>query len=100
MSDLPGEAVEAAARVIDDYRVDAPLDYPGASKAATRKARNILKAAAPVIRADERRRVIAEIQASNLGAPLVLNSDETARFLSGPELREKICAFIAEGSGE
>lgn len=50
--------------------------------------------------AEVRKRIAEEIRATNLGAPLVLNSDGTAYFLSGPELREEICAFITEGSGE
>ena len=52
-------------------------------------------------RADERRRIIAEIQASDLGAPIQLDpSSGTARFLTGPELRERICAFIEQGDNQ
>jgi hypothetical protein len=103
---IPEEAVEAAARRLFEIQNHAAFngftekEYRHLADDCRRDAFSILALAAPIIRAEERKKIAEEIRATNLGAPLVLNSDATARFLSGPELREKICTFITEGSGE
>jgi hypothetical protein len=98
MTDIPEEATKAVVDAIAGGTISVPDGY---GNLATDDAENIahaaLTAAAPIIRAEERKKIAEEIRATNLGAPLVLNSDGTARFLSGPELREKICTFIIEG---
>ena len=95
MTDIPEEAIKAARSVeIVDWLAE-PLHL------TEDEARDVLIAAAPTIRADERQRIIAEIQASDLGAPVKLDPySGTAHFLTGSELRERICAFIAKRSGE
>ena len=106
MTDIPEEAVEAAAQALLDRVRQGMGRRPISLSEATgkdellRRSEAALAAAAPIIRAEERKRIAEEIRATNLGAPLVLNSDGTARFLSGPELREEICTFITEGSAE
>ena len=103
--------LEAGARIMyqqrpqhtDPAHWETPWDeVPEAWKAGQRKAAKfVIAAAAPIIRADERQRIIAEIQASDLGAPVKLDPySGTAHFLTGSELRERICAFIAKRSGE
>ena len=103
--------LEAGARIMyqqrpqhtDPAHWETPWDeVPEAWKAGQRKAaKSVIAAAAPLIRADERRRISAEIQASDLGSPVKLNlRSGTAHFLTGPDMRELFCAFITERSGE
>ena len=98
MTDIPDEAVEAIWAAVEADSVLAANLSPYLDDADLEA---ILTAAAPIIRADERQRIIAEIQASDLGAPVKLDPySGTAHFLTGSELRERICAFIAKRSGE
>ena len=103
MSEIPDEAVGVAAETMAEMWNQrlSEEDAPYVPSDFTSDARDVLAAAAPIIRADERQRIIAEIQASDLGAPVKLDPySGTAHFLTGSELRERICAFIAERGGE
>lgn len=87
MSEIPEAAIDAAAQAFEDtwdaaieaLEADENPDVDEFMQAPTRAA---LEAAMPAIR----QQIAEEVRA--------------ARFLTGPELRENICAFIAEGSGE
>lgn len=65
-----------------------------------REAEITIAAAEPHLRKKWAEELVRRIESSNLGAPLHINSDGTARIANGPEMRAMLCAFILEGTGE
>lgn len=59
-----------------------------------------IAAAEPHLRKKWAEELVERIGESNLGAPLYIYPDATARIASGPEMRALLCEFILEGAGE
>ena len=89
------EAVDDALRA-DQWDGD-PEDLPGSM---TSEAEIAVEAAEPHLRNKWAEELARRVEASNLGAPLRLDPDGTARIASGPEMRALLCEFILEGAGE
>ena len=103
---ITGEAVEAAVResgqhlltFSDDQQRNIVCTCGGEiSETDTHRIRAILAAAEPHLRKKWVEELVRRVDASDLGAPLHIYPDGTARIASGPEMREILCAFI-EGS--
>ena len=98
MTDHHQDAIEA---VDDALRADQwdgdPEDLPGSM---TSEAEIAVEAAEPHLRKKWAEELVGRIESSNLGAPLHINSDGTARIANGPEMRAMLCAFILEGAGQ
>jgi hypothetical protein len=103
---VPQEAVEAAVRESDRHLLTFSDEQQRhiictcgeeISETDTHRIRAILAAAEPYMRQKWVEELVERIRESNLGAPLHIYPDGTARIASGPEMREILCAFI-EGS--
>ena len=60
----------------------------------------LVSAAEPHLRKKWAEELVERIGESNLGAPLYIDPDGTARIASGPEMRALLCEFILEGATE
>ena len=106
MTDNMKDAVEAGARAlfVMQHRVSANVfdkgDYKALKDAAIRESTNALAAAEPHLRKKWAEELVERIGASNLGAPLRIYPDGTARMANGPEMRTLLREFILEGAGE
>jgi hypothetical protein len=103
---ISAEAVEAAVRESDQHLLTFSDEQQRhiictcgeeISETDTHQIRAILAAAEPYMRKKWEKELVERIESSNLGAPLHIYPDGTARIASGPEMREILCAFI-EGS--
>ena len=98
MTDHQQAAIEAAE---DALRADIwdgdPEDIP---PTMGREAELAVAAAEPYLRKKWAEELVERIGASNLGAPLRIYPDGTARMANGPEMRTLLREFILEGAGE
>ncbi|MCI1962855.1 MAG: hypothetical protein LKJ18_01980 [Ancrocorticia sp.] len=102
MNDYTQEAVEAAAQALLDRVRQGMGRRPISLSEATgkdellRRSEAALAAAEPYMRRKWTEELVERIESSNLGAPLRIYPDGTARIADGPEMRALLCEFILE----
>ena len=94
MTDHQQAAIEAAANSLRQIEPNLYQNPYNPQRYYGGLAQDAIAAAEPHLRKKWAEELVRRIQASNLGAPLILNSDGTARFKTGPEMRETLCTFI------
>ena len=100
MTDHHQDAIEAAAISLQQIEPNLYQNPANPQRYYGVLAQDVLAAAEPHLRAKWAEELARRVEASNLGAPLHLDPDGTARIASGPEMRALLCEFILEGAGE
>lgn len=99
MTDHMEAAIDAAVRTVFEGMKKTRLEVSPEFEMSVRgQSRRELEAAEPHLRKKWAEELVERIGASNLGAPIRIYPDGTARIASGPEMRTLLCEFILAGA--